>query len=57
MSVLVSTGDMKRKDRDLKGGTSWSGFVRDLTIFFPLARLDLLRDIIGDLSAHCLVGG
>jgi len=48
---------MQWKDHDLKGGASWSGFIRDLTIFFPLARFDLLCDIIGDISAHCLVGG
>jgi len=48
---------MKWKDHDLKDGTGWSGFVRDLTIFFPLARFNLLRDIIGDLLAHCPVDG
>ena len=55
--VSFSSEEIKWKDHDLKDGASWSRFVRDLTIFFPLARFDLLRDIIGDLSAHYLVGG
>jgi hypothetical protein len=48
---------MKLNDHDLKDGASWTGFVRNLTIFFPLAHFDLLRDIIGDLLAHCPVDG
>ena len=48
---------MKWKGHDLKDGASWCRFVHDLTVFFPLARFDFPRDIIGDLLAHCPVDG
>lgn len=57
MKEDVDKKDMRRKNHDLRGGADWSGLVRDLAVFFPLARLDLLHDIVGDFSAHWPVGG
>jgi hypothetical protein len=48
---------MSQKNHDLRGGADWSRLVRDLAVFFPLARFDLLHDIFGDPSAHWPVGG
>jgi hypothetical protein len=42
---------------DLRDGAGRSGVARDLTIFFPLARIDLPRDVVRDLPTHHPVDG